>query len=186
VRRESRSSEVQPEPAQTIDISSAEPALPPAAGGTTAVGTKDFVVDVTAGAARQIRAQIDGADGDDYDLYLYKGSKAPENQVASSAGSSADETLVYDYPEPGRYVVSVQNWLATDGWTGSAEVFGEVPGSEVVVPAGIEAWTVTCERPDGTVAGTEQVVVERGERKTVTACSPGAAKKAKKTKQPGR
>jgi Bacterial pre-peptidase C-terminal domain len=118
--------------------------LPPAAGATTAVGTKDFAFDVTADAARQIRAQIDGQDGDDYDLYLYNGSKAPENAVASSTSGTADEALGYDYPEPGRYILSVQNWLATGGWTGKLEVFGSVPGSETVVPAGIEAWTVTC------------------------------------------
>ncbi len=173
VRKESRTSEVQPTPAQTIDISSAEPVLPPAAGGTDAVGTKDFEFDVTPDAARQIRAQIDGADGDDYDLYLYKGTKSPDNVVASSASSSADETIAYDYPEPGRYVLSVQNWLASSGWTGTLELFGSVAGSETVVPAGIEAWTLTCERPNGKLAGTEQIVIDRGQRKTVTACKAG-------------
>ena len=173
VRKESRSSEVQPTAAQTIDISSAEPVLPPAAGTTTAAGTKDFEFDVTAGAARQIRAQIDGQDGDDYDLYLYKGTKSADNAVASSTSSSADETLVYDYPEPGRYILSVQNWLASGGWTGKLEVFGSVPGTEVVVPAGIEAWTVSCYRPNGKLAGTEQIVIDRGQRKAVTVCRAG-------------
>jgi hypothetical protein len=128
---------------------------------------------VTADAARQIRAQIDGEDGDDYDLYLYKGSKSPDNAVASSTSGTADEALVYDYPEPGRYVLSVQNWLAKGGWTGKLEVFGSVPGTEVVVPAGIEAWTVTCTRPNGKLIGTEQIVIERGERKSVTVCRRG-------------
>ncbi len=169
----SRSSEVQPTPAQTVDISSELPVLPPAAGATTAVGTKDFAFDVTADAARQIRAQIDGAEGDDYDLYLYKGEKSPDNAVASSTSATADEALVYDYPEPGRYILSVQNWLATGGWTGKLEVFGSVPGTEVVVPGGIEAWTVTCTRPNGRVIGTEQIVIERGERKSVTVCRRG-------------
>jgi hypothetical protein len=27
---------------------------------------------------------------------------------------------------PGHYVLSVQNWLATEGWTGTLEVFGSV------------------------------------------------------------
>jgi hypothetical protein len=173
VRKESRTSQTQPTPAQTIDISSAEPALPPTAGGSSAVGTKDFEFDVTPAAARQIRARIDGADGDDYDLYLYKGSKSPDNAVASSAGSTADETIAYDYPEPGHYVLSVQNWLATSGWTGTLEVFGSVPGTEVIVPAGIESWTVTCTKPNGSVAGTEQIVIDRGQRKAVTVCKSG-------------
>ena len=173
VRKESRSSESQPTPAQSIDISSAEPALPPTAGGTSAVGTKDFEFDVTPDAARQIQAQIDGADGDDYDLYLYKGSKSPDNVVASSTSSTADETIAYDYPEPGHYVLSVQNWLASSGWTGTLEVFGSVPGTEVVIPAGIESWTVTCSKPNGKVAGTEQIVVDRGQRKAVTVCNAG-------------
>jgi hypothetical protein len=90
--------------------------------------------------------------------------------VASSASSGADEALVYDYPAPGTYVLSVQNWAATGGWTGEAKVFGAVSGTEVVVPAGIESWTITCERPDGKVVGTEQVVVDRGQRKAITAC----------------
>jgi hypothetical protein len=173
VRKETRTSDVQPTPAQTIDISSSEPALPPAAGASDDVGTKDFEFDVTPEAARQIRAQIDGEDGDDYDLYLYKGSKSPDNVVASSTSSTADETIAYDYPEPGRYVLSVQNWLATGTWTGKLELFGSVPGSETVVPAGIEAWTVTCMKPNGKVAGTEQIVVDRGQRKAVTVCKAG-------------
>ncbi len=173
VRKETRTSDVQPTPAQTMDISSAEPALPPVAGTTDAVGSKDFAFDVSPDAARQIRAQIDGADGDDYDLYLYKGTKAADNVVASSTSSTADETIAYDYPAPGHYILSVQNWAATQGWTGKLEVFGSVPGSETVVPAGIEAWTVTCEKPNGKVAGTEQIVIDRGERKTVTSCKSG-------------
>jgi hypothetical protein len=173
VRKETRTSEVQPTPAQTIDISSAEPALPPTAGGSSEVGTKDFEFDVSPDAARQIRAQIDGADGDDYDLYLYKGSKSPDNAVASSTSSTADETIAYDYPEPGHYVLSVQNWLASSGWTGKLEVYGSVPGSETIVPAGIESWTVTCTKPNGRLAGTEQIVVDRGQRKSVTVCKSG-------------
>ncbi len=173
VRKESRTSETQPTPAQTIDISSAEPALPPTAGGSSTVGTKDFEFDVTPEAARQIQAQIDGADGDDYDLYLYKGSKSPDNVVASSTSSTADETIAYDYPEPGHYVLSVQNWLASGGWTGKLEVFGSVPGTEVVVPAGIESWTVTCLKPNGKVSGSEQIVIDRGQRKSVTVCKSG-------------
>jgi len=80
VRKEyTEPSKVQAEPAQTIDISSAEPALPPAssAGPGTPVGTKDFTFEVTEENRRQIRAVIDGAEGDDYDLFLYKGSKVP-------------------------------------------------------------------------------------------------------------
>jgi hypothetical protein len=180
VRKESRTSDVQPTPAQHIDIGSAEPVLPPAAGGTDQVGTKDFEFDVTADADRQIRAAIDAADGDDYDMYLYKGSKSGGEVVASAASSGGDEKLIYDYPEPGHYVLSIQNWLATSGqgWTGALDVFGVVPGSEVIVPAGIEAWTVSCERPDGRVVGTQQIVVDRGQRQTVTAC--GATRKGGK------
>ena len=173
VRKASSTSQTSPAPAQSVDISSADPVLPPAAGGTDAVGTKDFEFDVSADAARQIRAQIDGADGDDYDLYLYKGTKSADNVVASSASETADETIVLDYPAPGHYILSVQNYLATGGWTGKLEVFGPVPGSEVVVPAGIEAWSVTCDKPNGKRAGSEQIVIDRGQRKTVTACKSG-------------
>ncbi len=185
VAKAKTTSEVSPAPAQSIDISSAEPALPPAAGGTEQVGTRDFEFDVSPAAARQIRAQIDGADGDDYDLYLYKGTKAPENIVASSASSTADETIALDYPEPGHYVLSVQNWLATSGWTGTLEVFGAVPGSETTVPAGIEPWNVTCDPPGGRPARSEQIVIDRGQRKAVTACDPGARKPRAATTKTG-
>ena len=67
----------------------------------------------------------------------------------------------------------MQNWLATGRWTGTLEVFGSVPGSEVIVPAGIEAWSVTCDRPGGKRAGSEQVVIDRGQRKTIAACRSG-------------
>lgn len=173
VRKEKFTSEVEASPAQTIDISSPDPALPPAAGSTDAVGTKDFEFNVAPDAARQILAQIDGAEGDDYDIYLYKGSKSPDNVVASSTSSTADETIAYDYPEPGPYILSVQNWLASSGWTGKLEVFGSVAGSETIVPAGIEAWTVSCYKPNGKLAGTEQIVVDRDQRKTVTVCKNG-------------
>ncbi len=46
----------------------------------------------------------------------------------------------------------------------------------------LESWTLTCERADGTVVGTEQIVIDRGQRKTITAC--GAA--TRKTKGPKR
>ena len=102
--------------------------LPPTAAGSDQVGTKDFEFDVSADAARQIQAQIDGVDGDDYDLYLYKGTKSADNVVASSTSGTADEIIAYDYPQPGHYILSVQNWLATGGWTGTLKVFGSVPG----------------------------------------------------------
>ena len=103
----------------------------------------------------------------------YVGGKSAENVVASSASETADETIVLDYPEPGHYILSVQNYLATGGFSGTLQVFGPVPGSEVIVPAGIEAWSVTCDRPNGKRAGGEQIVVDRGQRKTVTACKSG-------------
>ena len=53
-------------------------------------------------------------------------------------------------------------------------VFGSVPGTEVVIPAGIESWSVTCTKPNGRVAGTEQIVIDRGHRKAVTVvCKSG-------------
>ena len=44
------------------------------------------------------------------------------------------------------------------------------------MPAGIESWTITCTRADGKVIGTQQMVIDRGERKTVTACGKGKGK----------
>jgi hypothetical protein len=173
VVRERRTSLPAAEPAWTQDISSADPVLPPAAG------TRDIQFEVPADASRQIKAVLDGADGDDYDIYLYKGAGAAGAPIASSAGATADEVVVYDNAAPGTYTLQIANYAATQGYRGAISLYGIEPGSEQVIPAGVEAWTVTCERADGRVLGSQEVVIARGERKALFPCGgrKGSGKK---------
>jgi hypothetical protein len=109
-----------------------------------------------------IGAWIDGADGDDWDLYLYEGDVPdPTRQVASSAGSTADERLTYLAPAPGRYTLEARYFTATSGWTGSIDLYGEKDA--INLPARAETWTLTCEER-GRVRATRQVSVERGQQ----------------------
>ena len=122
-----------------------------------------FPIDVPAeGPKGAIGAWIDGADGDDWDMYLYEGDGIdPTRQVQSSAGSSADERLTYLSPAPGRYTLEVRYFTATSGWTGSIDLYGEK--SAISLPAQEETWTLTCESA-GRVKATRQVSVDRGEQ----------------------
>ncbi len=119
-----------------------------------------------------IGAFIDGADGDDWDMYLYEGDAPdPTKEVASSAGASADERLMYLSPAPGKYLLEVRYFTATSGWTGSIDLYGEK--DTLTVPAQEETWKLTCEQ-DGEVKATYEVSVDRGQQVDLSnACSGG-------------
>ena len=121
-----------------------------------------------------IGAWIDGAEGDDWDIYLYKGTVPdPTQQVASGATESADERLTYTAPAPGRYTLEVRYFTATSGWKGGIDLYGEK--DTVSLPAQEETWTLECLR-GGRVVGSRAVSVERGQRVDVgAACGGGAA-----------
>jgi hypothetical protein len=150
-------------PATSQDISSAAP-VPPGV-------PRDIPFEVPAGASRLIKAAIGGA-GPDYDIYLYEGDAAnPENQVGSSAGGTADEVILYDYPKPGKYVLRIVNFSAASPYTGSIEVYGSKPGSEQTFPVVKESYTITCETPAGQVLTTNPLEVDRGGRVSYDPCS---------------
>ena len=153
-------------PAFEQDISSATP-VPPGA-------PLHIEFEVKPDAARQIRASIT-SDGPDYDIYLYYGSVGENNQVASSAGSDANETISYGFPPPGKYILEIENYSAVAPYNGKIEVYGEKPGTVEVTPASKESWTLTCETATGTVIGTRKVDVDRGQRKDLgDACREAA------------
>jgi hypothetical protein len=63
---------------------------------------------------------LDGADGTDMDLYLYRdadgdGQPAAGEQVASSGTSTPDEHIRYENPIDGTYLVTVHGWKVPDG-----------------------------------------------------------------------
>jgi hypothetical protein len=98
----------------------------------------------------------------DWDLYIVN---AANQVVAQSAtgGSNREDALLMD-PVPGQYRAIVVNYDQVNGqpfddWRGGAVTFA----SPVPPVIGVkEAWTVTCERPNGRVASVRQVIVDRG------------------------
>ena len=123
-----------------------------AAGGgrRPTVGTKDFEFDVERPTPRARSGRRSTAPTATTTTSTSTRARSrPDNVVASSASETADEALVYDYPEPGHYILSVQNWLATGGWTGTLKVFGSVPGTEVIVPGGHRGLDGQLHRPNG-------------------------------------
>ena len=70
------------------------------------------------------------------------------------------------------YVIRVVNWGALEPYEGTI-TWGP---PEPFQPGGTEAWTLSCEEPDGIVRGGQQVVVGRGERVEIAAdCGQGTA-----------
>jgi hypothetical protein len=81
-------------------------------------------------------------------------------EVASSTNSIVDkERALVQTPEPGTYVLRVENYLSiSPSWTMVASLFDQ---SVVTTQGLIGAWTLSCER-DGTVLEQVAVVVDRG------------------------
>lgn len=123
----------------------------------------------------------------DWDVRLYEdangdGKSQDETQVAASEnGATSEEELgVTGDPtlEPGKkYVLRVTNFAAVEPYDVEIKWNGPLPFQ----PAQVEAYTLTCER-GGQVLETQQVVIDRGERKRLelSACA-GAARGAPPT-----
>lgn len=158
VARERRTSEVADQPAREQDISSSTPVLPGA--------PKLVRFQVPADAGRQVRVSISSpVPVDDYDLYVYEDEVRPENLVGSSASAESEEVVVLDTPAAGRtYVAEIRNFAAIGPVDGKIAFFAAKPGTETVVPAQRESYTLTCERPAGRVLATAKVTVDRGRR----------------------
>jgi hypothetical protein len=141
--------------------------------------SQTFPVEVKEGDPRFFVATIAGQTAsDDYDLYLYRGSLAdPREFHASSATSSNREQISIENLPPGRYTLEVRNFSATGPWSVTIERYaGDASRG---VPAGAEAWTLTCRDKHGRSVGTQDVVVDRGQALDVsTACGakPGKVK----------
>lgn len=79
---------------------------------------------------------------------------------STSAGSTSESIELLD-PAPGAYTAVLLDMGAgvLSDWQGGV-TFAGPPGP---LPGMREAWTLTCETPDGRVLGTRRVVVDRGE-----------------------
>jgi hypothetical protein len=68
-----------------------------------------------------------------------------------------------------KYVARIVNFAAVEPYTGTVTFGGPEPFQE----AKTESWTLTCERPDGTVLSSQAVTIARGQCQTpdLSACS---------------
>jgi len=99
----------------------------------------------------------------DWDVYILDDRGSLVSQAASY-GETFEEATLLD-PLPGTYRVVVVNYdqvdddAPFDDWSGSVSFTSPKPAVEGVR----EAWTLTCERPGGSIAAARQVIVDRGQ-----------------------
>jgi hypothetical protein len=124
---------------------------------------KEFVV--TEADQDLLQVELDWPTPDDYDLEVYyKEADGSLTQVASSGNFVGEKELAtVDTPEAGTYVLRVINFASVSpDWTMTAGLYDT---EDTIVGDGlVENWTLTCERPDGTVLETQSVVVDRGQQ----------------------
>jgi len=143
------------EPTYSETFTSSTPLLP------TQHEDVEFTVDAPADL---MEVSLDWPTPDDYDLEVYlKNADGSLTQVASSGAFVGEkETATLDAPVAGTYVLRVINFASVSPtWTMTASLYDTT--SETVGEGLVENWTLTCERPDGTVLQTVAVVVERGQ-----------------------
>ena len=87
--------------------------------------------------------------------------------VVSSGHGATDGALGYEegsiLDPVGSYVVRVSNYAAVGGWTGKVSFEGPPPAQA----AQQETWTLFCEQPEGVIRSARQVLVGRGEKRTL-------------------
>ena len=109
--------------------------------------TKAFTIAPDDGNA-QVKVRVDWpSSGDDFDLYLYRRDAAGEEVEVnhSAAGSTSSEELVVRDPQPGDYVIYVDNWAAANPtWSGAVtfSALGAQPdaGTGAFTGAEKDAW----------------------------------------------
>jgi hypothetical protein len=111
-----------------------------------------------------LKVNLDWPTPDDLDLYVYyvnpDGSLV---EVGSSGNFVAEkEEALIELPEAGNYILRAENFASvTTTFTLTAGLYGVV-GEDVFGGSIVESYTLTCERPNGTVLQTANVIVDRG------------------------
>ena len=112
-----------------------------------------------------LQVELEWPTPDDYDLEVYfKEADGSLTEVASSGNFLGEKELAtVDAPTTGSYVLRVINFASVSPtWTMTAGLYAT---EDVIIGDGlIENWTLTCERPDGTVLQTVPVIVDRGQQ----------------------
>ena len=103
----------------------------------------------------------------DYDMRVFRADSsgnATGDAIVSSGHGATDGELGYEEAQildpAGSYVVRVQNYAGVDPWSGTVTYAGPDPHQAPMQ----EAYTLTCETPQGVVKAARQVFVARGER----------------------
>lgn len=154
---------------------------PPVATFRGAPGAPTGVVDhefaLPAGEIEKLRITLTATLPEDYDIEVYR--KEPDGTLTSVGTSGnipgAAEEVVLDRPKPAAYVVRVNYYAAV---TGSYEVqVTRVTVKREVTTGRKEAYTLTCERPDGAVLQRHSLVIDRGQRLTLRlGCGRGSSR----------
>ena len=170
---------------------------------TDAQQADELVVDLT--MDRTGSGVHEYANVEDYDVYLYyKGADGqaepqpigiPRTDVppggalvwvltagqGARIGPAQPEQLIVREPPVGQYEMRIVNRAGTgDSWKARTRMLHQEP--DIVTHTGVtEAWTLSCESPDGsTVYGSREVLINRGQRLELGLGK--ICKKAKKTK----
>jgi hypothetical protein len=100
----------------------------------------------------------------DYDLKVYRadaaGAATGEPVGTSGQGTTSFEETTILEPK-GRYVVRVINYAGVEPWTGTVTYASPDPGPQQ------ETWTLFCEQPEGTIRSARQVLVARGQTRSL-------------------
>jgi hypothetical protein len=124
----------------------------------------DFDFELPESGIAALKVNLDWPTPDDLDLYVYY--RNPDGSLVE-VGSSAEfilvkEEAIVELPEPGSYVIRVENFAsATPSFTVTASLHGS-DGEDVFGGGIVESYTLTCERPNGAVLQTATVTVDRG------------------------
>jgi hypothetical protein len=131
---------------------------------------EDIALDVRdTDQAKVLSLELTGENpADDYDLELYRRLGGELVEVGSSGNVANPELILLDDPPVGEYVLRVVNFLAAGPWTVEAKWLPA--GPDEITPGRVEAWVLTCDRPDG-VTVSRKVVIGRGESKALSPCS---------------
>jgi len=129
----------------------------------------DIPFTLTETNAGALKVNLDWPTPDDLDLYIYY--VQPDGsllEVGSSGGFLlVKEEALVELPEPGNYILRAENFASvTTTFTMTAGVYANV-GEDAFGGGIVESYTLTCERPNGTVLQTMQVGVDRGGTKKV-------------------
>jgi hypothetical protein len=131
---------------------------------------EDHLITVPSGAGidnAKATFRIEFSPLSDWDMKIYRADAAGNatgDAVAVSGHGATDGELGYEEAlvlgPVGSYVVRVQNYAALDPWKGTVTFAGPDPYQAPQQ----EAYTLSCETPQGVVKSARQVFVARGER----------------------